>query len=329
MAADDILTEGEIDALLAGVDERAAHTADRADDGQYRRFDFSGREHLLLREFTALGGLLERQAELLRLALENAFSLEFVIRALPAQLLSVADALASLGRSFGVSTTLLTPLEGPGFALAPQSLLSFVVNAYFGGALVDAPRAPERANLTPTELRVAERIAQQQFAGLQAAWSDKLALQSGDMQTLDTPDRLEALPRGDLLLRLRFVLCSGAEEFALDLLLPFAPLEPYRERFAPPRESAQADAANRWEPFWRRELPLIEVELAGVLAAREIALCDLLELAPGAVIPIPAPEQVSVRVDGVTLAQGRYGSFEGAKAVQLQRLGRVLTAQDA
>lgn len=327
MAADDILTEGEIDALLAGVDKRAADTA-AADDGEYRRFDFSGREHWLLREFTALGGLLERQSELLRLALENAFSLEFVARALPPQLLSVADALASLERSGGVSTAFLTPLEAPGFALAPQSLLSFVVNAYFGGARVSAPKAPERTNLTPTELRVAERIAQQQFAGLQSAWSDKLPLESGDLQTLDAPDRLEALPPGDLLLRLRFVLCSD-DEFSLDLLLPFAPLEPYRERFAPPREKVEAAAADSWEPFFRRELPLIEVELAGVLATREIALCDLLELTPGAVIPIPAPEQVRVCVDGVTLARGRYGSFEGAKAVQLQRLGHSLRAEGA
>lgn len=329
MAADDILTEGEIDALLAGVDKRVADTAAAADDGQYRRFDFGAREHSLLREFTALGGLLERQCELLRLALENAFSLEFTARALPPQLLSVADALASLGRSGGVSTAFLTPLEVPGFALAPQPLLSFVVNAYFGGARVSAPRAPERANLTPTELRVAERIAQQQFAGLQSAWSDKLPLESGDLRTLDAPDRLEALPRGDLLLRLRFALCSGDDEFSLDLLLPFAPLEPYRECFAPPREKVEAAADDSWEPFFRRELPLIEVELAGVLATREIALCDLLELTPGAVIPIPAPEQVSVCVDGVTLARGRYGSFEGAKAVQLQRLGHSLRAEGA
>ena len=325
MAADDILTEGEIDALMAGVDEHAAQTADAADDGEYRRVDFGAREHSLLREFTALAGLLERQAELLRLAFENDFSLEFVTRALPPQLLSVADALASLGRAVGVSTSFLKPLEAPSFALAPESLLSFVVNAYFGGARVSAPSAPDRMNLTPTELRVAERIAQQQFACLQSAWADKLALESGELQTLGAPDRLEALPRGDLLLRLRFALCSGDDEFTLDVLLPFAPLEPYRERFKPPLKNAEAGAANRWEPFFRRELPLIEVELAAVLATREIALCDLLELTPGAVIPIPAPEQVSVRADGVTLAEGRYGSFEGAKAVQLQRLGACAT----
>ncbi len=323
MAGEDILTEGEIDALMESVEDGVTDT-DASDDGAYRRFDFSGREHSLLREFTALTTLLERQAELLKSALESAFSLEFSTRALPPQLLSVADALASLERAVGVSSTSLAPLEGPSFSIAPESLLSFVVNAYFGGARGGATSAPARTSLTPTELRVAERIAEQQFACLCGAWAEKLPLESGDLLTLGAPDRLEALPRSDMLLRLRFELRAGDDEFPLDLLLPFEPLEPYRERFAPPRKKAEVDTGNSWEPFFRRELPTIEVELAGVLATREIALSDLLELTPGAVIPIPTPEQVSVRADGVTLAEGRYGSFEGAKAVQLQRLGSVL-----
>lgn len=322
MASDDVLTEGELDALMESVDDDTA-AADAADDGQFRRFDFSAREESLLREFTALGPLVERQAEMLASSLESSFSIEFTVRAEPAVLISVGDAIASLERSVAVSTTSLSPVIAPVFAIAPAGLLSFVVNAYFGGGAGVAPEN-SRVNLTPTELRLAERIAEAQIASLASAWADKLPLDPGEMATMGVPDRLEMLPRSDLLVRLAFGLTAGDFTSTVSLLIPFASLEPYRARFAPPRKKEEPESAQTWEPFFRRELPGIELEIAAVLATRPIALADLLELAPGAVLPLPAPEAVSLKIDNVTLAEGRYGSHEGSKAVQLQTLAGLL-----
>ena len=75
-----------------------------------------------------------------------------------------------------------------------------------------------------------------------------------------------------------------------------------------------------------RVIDLAALEVAGVLATRPIALADLLELSEGAVIPLAPPDQVSLKADGVTLAEGRYGTFDGTKAVQLERLASVLRA---
>ncbi|GAB5413222.1 MAG: flagellar motor switch protein FliM [Congregibacter sp.] len=323
MANDEVLTEGEIDALMESVDE-APTGVDASDDGEFRRFDFGGREHSLLREFTAFSSLLERQAELLASAFENAFSLEFLTRSTPVELISVGDALASLERVVGVTTTTLAPLNGPVFVITPSSLLPHVVNAYFGGGKTAAPSGDERAALTPTELRVAERIAGLYLSSMCEAWMDKLPIEAGDTATLGVPDRLEMVPRTDLLLRLRFSLSAGDFEANLDLLLPFVELEPYRERFAPPKKKDEVDPGDSWEPFFRRELPTIEVEVAAVLASRSLTLAELLQLRTGSVISMPAPEQVFLQVEDTVLAEGRYGSYEGAKAVQLERLASVL-----
>jgi flagellar motor switch protein FliM len=327
MASDDVLTEGEIDALMESVDDGTG-AADAADDGQYRRFDFAAREKSLLREFTALGPLLERHAEMLSAALESAFSVEFSVRSEVPTLLSVADTLASLERSVAVTTSSLSPLAGPVFAIGPASLLSFIVNAYFGGGGHGAPADTRRSHLTPSELRLAERLAEIQLNCITQAWADKLPLEAGDLSTLGVPDRLEMLPGTDVLLRLAFTLSAGDLESTVQLLLPFSSLEPYRDRFAPPRKKEAADSGPSWEPFFRRELPGIELELAAVLATRPIALADLLQLQEGAIIPLTAPEMVSLKVENVLLAEGRFGTFEGFKAVQLQRLASLLSAGD-
>lgn len=322
MASDDVLTEGEIDALMESVDGEGA-AADSADDGRYRRFDFGAREQSLLREFVALKSLSERHAEVFTKALESAFSLEFFVRPLEPDLLSVADTLASLERATAVSTCTLAPLPGPVFIMCPGNFLSYVVNAYFGGGKA-APASGDRGALTPTELRVAERVAERQLHCLCVAWADKIPLETNDLLTNGNAERLEMLPGTDLLLRMRFVLCAQDLEMPLDIYMPFADLEPYRLRFAPPKKNDAADAVDSWEPFFRRELPGIHIEIAGVLTTRSITLADLLQLAPGSVIPIPPPEAITVKADETTLAEGRYGSFEGTKAVQLNRLASVL-----
>ncbi|MDP5053438.1 MAG: FliM/FliN family flagellar motor switch protein, partial [Congregibacter sp.] len=211
----------------------------------------------------------------------------------------------------------------PVFAIAPSALLSFVVNAYFGGG--SGPAQPSnRTNLTPTELRLAERIAEFQLTSISTAWADKLTLEPGDIGTMGVPDRLEMLPASDVLLRIAFSLNVGDFSSTVSLLLPFAALERYRERFAPPRKKEDPNAAQSWEPYFRRELPGIELEVAAVLSTQSIALADLLQLQAGAVIPLAPAEHVSLKIDNVTLAEGRYGSFDGVKAVQLQTLASLL-----
>ncbi len=318
MAEDDVLTEGEIDALMESVDDDA-QSIDASDDGEYRRVDFSARERSLLRAFSTMEPLLERQAELLSSALESQYSIEFQIRAQPLELKSVADVLASLERAVAVSTARLNPLAGTAFTVAPVSLLSFTVNAYFGGGI--AAENEDRESLTPTELRIAERMAEQFLSTLATAWQEKLPLELSELATLGVADRLEALPASDAMLRFGFSLGVGEFESHAEILIPFEGIEPFQERFAPPRRKQESSEGEGWAPHLRQELPGIELELAAVLAARSISLAALLELEEGTVLPLPPPEQVSLKVDDVTLAEGRYGTFEGLKAVQLQRLG--------
>jgi flagellar motor switch protein FliM len=271
---------------MESVDD-SANTVDASDDGEYRRFDFGAREHTVLREFTALSALQERQAELLEKAIDDAFSLEFELRPQAPSLLSVADALAGLDPAVAVTTTQLKPLQEPAYVVTSSSLLSLVVNAYFGGGVVAGPG--DRAQLTPTELRLAERFAGLQLATMVTAWQDKLPLEASDAATLGVPDSLEMLPPSELLLRLAFTLRTGEFESWTCVLLPFADLEPYGARFAPPRRKADAEPTDSWEPYFRRELPGIEVELAAVLAEQPISLADLLELRTGSVLPLEPP----------------------------------------
>lgn len=307
MADSDLLNEEEIDALTSDDDGAA-----------YRPFDFTSRERTLLGQFTALAGINERHADGLGRALADTFSLDFTVDAQSLQLSSYGDLAMATEPTLGLATLDIAPLGGPCHVLMPPELLSLLVNQYFGGGRNALPAQQSRSSLTPSELRLAERLAGLVGEAMAAAWADKLALRPGEPTVVMHPDRLESVPARDVALLLAFDLAVGDWRSSLRVVIPFALLEPHRQRFAPPRRGAEEGPG--WEPYLRRELLQVPVEVSGVLCSRELPLAELLTLRIGSVLPIEVPAEAELRVEGEAFAAGKYGSHDGRKAVKLTRL---------
>ena len=325
MSADDVLTESEIDALMESVEDDTVRS-DVYDDGQYRRFDFSAKEHALLREFTLLQSLCDRHAELLEDAIERAFALEFDVQPHPVTLLSAREQTAALEMACAFTQAEIEPLSNSGLCISPGSLLSFILNAYFGGDL-SIPLPSHGMTPRPSELQIASRLAETVFRSLESAWQDRLSVQALNLETLGEAVWLNARLPDQQLLCLSFDLQLIDFTSTLILLLPFEPLTPYQKRFAPPKSSYESSKASQWGPKLQTELPGIELEIAMVLDERPIALEQLLTLTAGAVLPIGSPDRVILRADNVDLATGAYGTLNANKAVQLNQIGTQESSQ--
>ncbi|MEM0954984.1 MAG: FliM/FliN family flagellar motor switch protein [Pseudomonadota bacterium] len=325
MSTDEVLTESEIEALMDSVGDDEERSGS-FDDGQYRRFDFAAKEHALLREFTLLQALCERKAELLETVIERTFALEFEIQAQPVTLLTNRDQLAALDVGCAFTQATLPPLSHGALCVSPCSLLSFVLNAYFGGDL--SMWSPNQdAAPRPSELQIASRLAEKVFRCLEATWQDRLSVQAQDIETLGDPDWLAALPSDQQLLRIGFDLQLIDFTSSITVLLPFESLAPYQAKFSPPKSQRDASGTASWEPSLKAGLPAIELEIALILDEHAIALEQLLLLKPGAVLPIGSPDRVVLRADSVDLATGSYGALDAKKAVQLSRLGAMEAVQ--
>ncbi len=60
-----------------------------------------------------------------------------------------------------------------------------------------------------------------------------------------------------------------------------------------------------------------EVEIRAVLAQARISLRELVSLAPGDIIPIEAPQDVTVMAGDVPLRHGRFGVSQGRNALKI------------
>jgi len=161
---------------------------------------------------------------------------------------------------------------------------------------------------------------------MQSAWADKLPLHPAEIAVDSYPDRLASRPAADLALRISFDVSVEDWSAPLQLILPFASLEPYKERFRPPRRRVEDDAhASEWEAHLRRELLNVPVEISGVLATQEISLKRLLQLRAGSVLELQKPGRVAVCAGGEPVGMGDYGAYQGKKAIKV--LGMALSVE--
>lgn len=317
MAGNEVLSEGELDALMSSVD---GAPEGGASDGQYRSFDFTSREQSLLAQFVTLKPVIERHAELLASALDSVFSQAFTLEPASLQLVTFGDLAMSLDETVGIATLNIAPLPGNSHIISNPDLLSYLVNQYYGGGRTASPATRSRTALSGSELRMAERLAELVLETMTPAWADKLALAPGELSIDMYPDALAAEPPGDLALCIPFTVGLEDGSSQIQVVLPFAALEPHKARFAPPRRREREQKAPSWEPYFRRELLDVQVELAAVLGSRDISLAELLDLRVGAVIPLPMTGSAALCVEGEPFGSGEYGAHKGHKAIKIRAL---------
>lgn len=306
-----ILSDEEIDALV-----EHAETSDVFDDGQFRTHDFGAGEAVTLAKWVELDGLLRGHAEAIEGVFQHAFDLEATVEPFAPTFALNKDLLAAMPERLCMVSTSIGPIDGESHIVLPGPMLAFLVNEFFGGAAVEPPRLSGK--VTPSEQRIGERLTKECLRVMGEIWADRLPLTFGDLYVDNTPDRLTLIPGMTGYVVFTYLITVGDRHRSeLRLLVPFDGIEPFASNLMPRvADEAPVTSAPGWESGLRAAVPDIPVEVAGVLTGLETTIRSLLAMQVGMVIPIDAPEQIRLQVDGRNRARGGYGSHDGQMAMQ-------------
>ena len=310
---EEILSSEEIEALV----ERAVESG--FDDGEFRAHDFSGGQTLSMSKWSELSQLIEKHAEALQSILSSEFGVPIAVEAQDRQYSVTDKILMEFPERLCLISTPTDPFEAELHLLLPGELLTKLVNHYFGGGSLPAPAMPKR--VTPSEQRIGERISKTFFRVMSEIWSDRLPIAFGDLFIDITPDRFSMLPRAEGFAVIPFKLDLGDEnDYSISLLVPFDALEVHEELLMP-RSSIEPskDCFGTWEPEMRAALPDVSVEVRGELFELNATLRTLLQMQVGTTIPISEPVEVELFLEADSVAVGRYGAFDGFKAMQFTK----------
>jgi flagellar motor switch protein FliM len=228
---------------------------------------------------------------------------------------------AALPVPASLATVRLKPLPGSAFITVEPALLLALLDGFFGGS--GRAIAEPRAAIAPAALRFLALLIRTFAADLTAAWNPVVPLELELVKQETNPRLMQLGGPQELILVLKFSVEFGASSGRIDWLLPETLLDPIRESLASNGGSAPARKQEVWAPALASGLMESELETRAILAQAQISLRELVRLAPGDIIPIEPPQQVTLLAGDVPLYRGRFGVSEGRNSLKILPGGPV------
>ena len=322
MAGKEVLSEGELEALMESVSSTGATDSDGEVRGHVRLFDFSVREQNQLEQLPVLQTLHEKLAGALTPTLQGLFRAPVEVVATDLKMVKLEEVLMSLPELAGINLVNTAPLSGLALAVLPGDSLSFFVNQYFGGQPGSAAFKSARSHLTPTEKRINDLMIDRFLSALSESWKDVLKLSPEVVQFETNPDFLQLGGASTLFLKGVYQLSLFDWRGTLEWMIPFNAIESIKHRLEgikEPEEGAMADTSG-WAHHFRKELMSIDVEVSGQIGCRSMSLAEILRLRQGCIIALSSPTDVTLYVEEEAFCTGEYGAISGKKSIKIRGL---------
>ena len=226
-----------------------------------------------------------------------------------------ADLQPTLPMPASVAVVRLKPLAGFAFVCVDPGLLLALLDGFFGGS--GRAAADAQAAIAPAAQRFLALLLRSSSADFTAAWTPVAPL---ELELVKQEINPRLLPLGgpqDSLIVAKFNVEFGAHSGRIDWLLPENMLAPIREALASDGGKAPTRKQEAWAPELGTALQDAMLETRAILSQAEISLRELVRLTPGDIIPIEAPQHVTLLAGEVPLYRGRFGVSQGRNALKI------------
>lgn len=319
----DVLSQGEIDALLSAISSGDVDASDiREDDPapQVRPFDFTRPSKFSKDQLRTLRMMHEAFCRSAQTQLSALLRAVVEIEVASADQMAYGEFINSMPTPSLINIVSMQPLEGNAVLNVDLPIVFSIIDRLVGGPGTHRPRLRE---LTEIEVALAGNVSDVLMRAFSEAWETVAPIAMRPVATEMNPQFAQVAPHSDMVVLLSFEIRVGKASGTLALCVPYIVLEPVIGRLSAqsylssfsgtPSPESRDDIADR--------LSEVSVPVAAELGGVELCVADLLALTNGDVIPLSAPAggDLVVRV-------GRRHAFAAQAGTRGRRLAVQITA---
>ena len=309
-----VLNQDEIDSLL-GFDDDHAPGADQTGIQAILNSALVSYERLPMLEV-----VFDRLVRLMSTSLRNFTSDNVEVSLDNIASIRFGDYLNSIPLPAMLSVFKAEEWDNFGLITVDSSLIYSIVDVLLGGRRGTAAMRIEGRPYTTIERSLVERMVHVMLGDLSAAF-EPLSPVTFRFDRLETNPRFATISRPSnaaIVIRLRIDMEDRGGR--MEMLLPYATLEPVRELLLQMFMGEKFGHDSIWETHLANELWLTEIELEAILDQQTMRLSDVFALRPGSQIMLSAtPESaVQLRCGDVSLYTGRVGRKGNQLAVRIE-----------
>ena len=317
----EVLSQGEVDALLRGVGDGEIETeTDEAPEevSGIVPYDLTSQEKIIRGRLPTLDIINQMFSRLFRNTFSTLMRRSVDVSTVSTDTIKFGDFLRSLPVPSSLHIFRMEPLRGHGLIVVESKLVFAVVDTFFGGSGVKEAKITGR-DFSAIEIRMTKSVILSVLDDLEKAWRPVHTVTTNFVRSEVNPQFAAIVPPTDIVLVILFEIEMENISGTLTICLPYAAIEPVIPKLKAQFQSEEIEVDQVWVRRLRTELLSTEVEIIAELGSTEITPEDLMNFKVGDVINLgnDVTDPLIMKVEQNPKFRGFPGVSRGNKAVQI------------
>jgi len=315
-----ILSQDEVDALLRGISGGQVETEqEKIDDpSDVVTYDLTSQDGIIRGHMPTLEMTNEKFVRMFRTTLSALMRKVVSVSTLAVDMIKFGEFLKTIPVPTSLHLFRMEPLRGSAIIVLESKLIFTLVDILFGGTGKEFYKVEGR-EFTAIENNLIKRVVLSAIGDIEKAWKSVIDLKVSYHRAEVNPQFVQIVPPTDIVVVINFEVEVEYTTGILSVCIPYAMLEPVREKLHAGFQSEQMEADRTWMNRFRKGLMKAKVDLVVELGSTEISGSEVVQLKKGDVIPLEqyARDPLNIYVEGIKKFTGCAGVFRGNRAVQV------------
>ena len=321
MGEEEILSQGEVDALLRGVGDGELETGtDEISENisGVEPFDLINQEKVITGRLPTLNIINQMFCKLFQNTFSKLMRRSVQVSTISTNTIKFGDFQSSLPFPSCLHIFGMEPLRGHGLVVMENKLISAVIDTIFGGTGAQKTKITDR-DFSSIEIRMIKSMIISALEDLEKSWRPVHTLTTNLVRSEVNPQFAAIVTPNDIVLVVLFKIEMENISGTLTICLPYVAIEPIIPKLKTEFQSEKREVDHVWVSRLRAKLLKTELELVAELGTTTITPQDLMKYKVGDTIILGADvtDPLLLKVEQIPKFKGFSGVSRGNKAVQL------------
>lgn len=320
-----ILSQEEVDALLRGISggeiETETETVDVRDPADIMPYDLTSQDRIIRGRMPTLDMTNEKFSRAFRTTLSSLLRKVTSVSAISVDMIKFGEFLKTLPVPTSLHLFRLDPLRGSGLIVFEAKIIFMLVDILFGGTGKDTFKVEGR-EFTAIESNVIRRVVINALTDMEKAWKSLIEVKMTYQRSEMNPQFVYIASPTDVVIVINFEIEVESSSGMMTLCLPYAALEPIKDKLQAGFQSEQMEADQSLMERFKKNILRSNVEIIVELGTTQISSRDVVHLQRGDVIQLDCSvaSELSIMVEGIKKFAGRPAIYRGNQAVQISEI---------
>jgi flagellar motor switch protein FliM len=318
----EILTQSEVDSLLSGLSNGKIETekqAPQAPEGIVA-YDFANQDRVIRGRMPTFQVINDRFAGAMNTSLSNLLLTKADISSESVETLKFSEFVRSLPVPTSLHVFRMNPLRGHALLVLESQLVYNLIDTFFGGKGTGKAKIEGR-DFTSIESVMIRKVVVACLADYKLAWTPVEPVETAFIRSEVNPQFATIVLPSDLVIVSRFEVDLEQSAGKITICLPYAMIEPIRNKLSAGFQSDQLEVDISWQRRFKEIIGDSMVEISVLLGTTEITGDRLIRLKPGDVIQLDqdADQEMIAMVEGLPKFRGHAGIQRKTQAFRIEK----------